>query len=103
MHGVSPIFVTTGEQDSAKYCATLDKGLIPFVFNTFCDVKSWIFQRDNAPIHTSRHTREYMSSKYIRTLPWPARTPDLNIIENVWDGWLERSTNVGITTRTFFL
>ena len=44
----------------------------------------YIFQQDNAPVHTSRLVQSYFNENNISILPWPARTPDLNIIENFW-------------------
>ncbi len=46
--------------------------------------RGWIFQQDNAPIHSSRSTKDFLASKNVRLLPWPARSPDLNPIENLW-------------------
>jgi transposase len=43
-----------------------------------------IFQQDNAPPHTSKKTMKYFQEQKVSILPWPAHSPDLNPIENIW-------------------
>ncbi len=50
--------------------------------------KQWIFQQDNAPIHGSTMTTEYLEDQNIENLEWPSRSPDLSPIENIWP-WLK--------------
>ena len=45
---------------------------------------SVVYQQDNAPIHTSRATKEWLRTNKIATIDWPANLPDLNPIENIW-------------------
>lgn len=43
------------------------------------------FVQDNSPIHTSRPARTWFENNQDVTLiPWPAKSPDLNVIENLW-------------------
>ena len=44
----------------------------------------YIFQQVNVPVHTSRLARSYFNENNISVLPWPARSPDFDIIENCW-------------------
>ena len=40
--------------------------------------------QDNCKIHTSRIARQCYERNDINIIDWPARSPDINIVENIW-------------------
>lgn len=57
----------------------------PFPFAIANREEGWILQQDNAPIHTPTVTKNrFLSANDIETLSRPARSPDLNPVENLW-------------------
>lgn len=83
-YSVSELKFLTGTQDSRKYCETLELGVLPKTAERFGTMSTQIFQQDNASIYRSNYTRNCLYGHQVCTLPWTAKSPELNIIDNVW-------------------
>ena len=55
--------------------------------------------QDNAPCHTAKSVKTFLFEEDVTAMEWPAQSPDMNPIENVWKLLNERAKEKNLNSR----
>lgn len=88
--GLGPLVRLSQCFTAGAYCEILDSHLLRYALDGPFENGCFWFQQDLSPVHTTRAVRNLLEEHAVRTLDWPPKGADFNIIENVW-GHLKQS------------
>ena len=84
-NGVGPLVCIEGNFKHDDYIELLEE----YILKTKAKLRvtSFRLQDDNSSIHRAKEVNLFKSRNNITTLNWPANSPDLNPIEEIWSLW----------------
>ncbi|GFU70995.1 transposable element Tcb1 transposase [Trichonephila clavipes] len=90
-HSHTPLVRIGGTLNSQRYISEV---LEPVVLPYLQGLATAIFQQDNARPHVARIFQRFFVNHQIELIPWPARSPDLSPIENMWSVVAQRLAQI---------
>ncbi len=82
-YSMGSLHVLEGTMNAERYIKVLEQHMLPSRQRLF-QGRPCVFQQDNAKPHTAAITTAWLRSRRVRVLNWPACSPDLSPLENIW-------------------
>ncbi len=80
-YGMGSLHVLEGTMNAERYINVLEQHMLPSRQRLF-QGRPCVFQQDNTKPHTTAITTAWLRSRRVQN--WPACSPDLSPIENIW-------------------
>ena len=81
-NGLVSYEIIEGYFKSINYKYLLEKRILPTIRLNYGS--DFYYQDDNCTVHKAKLVKDFLKEERVNVLEWPYKSPDINIVENIW-------------------